>query len=275
MKKQKKLYFAAVLLILVLAILSQIYMPEESALVKNSRLNYICYFSMKKIGIALLQYSDKEGKGIFLPNDLSILVKNQYLPSDSCFCCGTQPETPYYYFPDLRRDMPHNIPILIERNAPHPTSEGKKGGFCLFLDFSVRYPLREGEDIFVIEDTKKALKIGQSDSKEFLLKTLAEPFQSDRVKSMCLWKLRQMEVFSTIIPEFLYAKSYAISQEAAYNVLAWDREKASYLLASFLYDSNYFIRKAIWKKLFPSSQEIDFISPVACEAIANKFLKRN
>ncbi|NUM35446.1 MAG: hypothetical protein HUU50_12940 [Candidatus Brocadiae bacterium] len=277
MKINKKLIILAIF-VLSLAVLSQVSVPEESSQIKNSRLTYSCYFSMKKIGVALLQYADQEGDGLYFPNDLSVLVKKQYLSCESCLFCGCQPEVSYHYFPGLRKDMPHNMAILMEKNAPHSSSrqKGEKTGFCLFLDFSGPYRILEGDDRFLIQDMQKALLVAKENDKEVLLKILDDSLQNERSKSMSLWKIRQLgiPVFSTNIPEYLYAQSPFLSKEAAYAVFPWNEKMASDVLYFSLYDSNYFIRKSAWEKLFSGTSNIGFISPGISKFTANKFLKK-
>lgn len=268
MKMKKVFLLLALFLFLGILALPFVQVPEESQFLRETKITYMCYFAVKKIAIALLEYAEKEGNGLFLPPSLDTLVKHKYIEDQNIFLCGKQ-KIPYHYFPHLRLDMPGNIPLLIEQNTPHTNSKGEKGGFCLLLNFSILYPLRPGDDIFLIEDTTSALKIVGEQNPQTLQKLLSNPFQSERIKSMCLWRWRQLDAgVSRLGTDSLQSRSLEVSLQTAYTLWPWNPNQAFPILFAALEHNNYFIRKRSWKTIFPNSPRLDFISPTRAPLIA-------
>ena len=199
-----------------------LFLGNESEQIKQQRLNQNCWYALKRISIALLEYAQRDGHGLYLPKSLLELVEKGYLKQKEILFCKTQNHVPYRYIPNLRLDMPGNIPIIIEQNMPHliqSRNKIQKMAFGLFLDFVV-YSLHEGQALFILKETDQALDVLQKNNEYILKQVLEDPYQSFRVKSMALWQLgqRASPTYLRLVQQHLHHSSFWVSRQAAFTL---------------------------------------------------------
>ena len=275
------------IIILLLITFAFVFLGNESEKAKQQRLNQNCWYALKRISIALLEYAQQDGHGLYLPETLNELVKKGYLKQKEILFCKTQNHVPYRYIPNLRLDMPGNIPIIIEQNMPHliylSKNKTQKRAFGLFLDFTV-YSLHEGQDLFILKETEQALDILKKNDEHILKQVLEDPYQSFRIKSMALWRLGQQAkpVYLQLVKEHLYHSSFWVSRQAAFTLWQWNKQQAlPFIYKSLLHHystKNYLIRKYSWSELNNykknSLQCLVYLSPRLSASQAVKLMKK-
>ncbi len=248
------------MLLLALYFLGKVQESEDAAL---ERKKWVCYLAFKKIAVALCQYAQNEGQGIYYPQTLQELVDKKYISEDILSCTSN---LKYQYVPNLRMDMPGNLVLLIETDTPHITKtlKGKENrGFIMFSDLSIYLMVRPGEKEKWLAETHEAINLTQSNDSFALSTILRNTNSTSQTKALALWKLRQFESLwdAAFISNFLVSRSLEVSRQAA--LLLWKKEpeKSREILTKILAtDDSYWVRRDTWKAIFPQDTSLDYIS---------------
>lgn len=182
-----KLVISAIILVIIIGGTSLL--KQESEYAKKQRLYYFSILNLKRIGVALLEYSEKEGNGTDFPPDLQTLIDKKYIKDkNSIFSVPPEKKT-YYYFKNVKRGMPKSIPILMEPVRTHMI-HGEKGAFVLNSHFSITYIVTDPKDY--IKSTENILQTIKKANKNDLIYILENGNSNDFVRnSLALWKMDQ------------------------------------------------------------------------------------
>ena len=186
----------AIMVTLTISLIAFAAWQGESETARQNRFSTICYFAMKRIGLALLQYSEHEGNDRYLPPNLEILVQKGYLPHDQVLECGETPGKRYFYFGNLTKDMPGSFPVVIETQAPHcfVSHQGKKYyGRVLLLNFQTSFIEKEHVPLLLAQ-ARKALALAGSNDQSLLRATLKKKQASRLLKDVVRWRLKILGV---------------------------------------------------------------------------------
>ncbi len=278
--KQNKFKIFIVFFILLAVVIPASFFAKESEEVQLERQKHLCWFALKRIGVALLQYAEKEGQGAF-PPDLETLIQKKYLDDAAILHCKAMPDAGYTYIPGLRLDMPGNIPLIVETNAPHwvmlSASSKERRGFVLFSDFSVFLAIPRRQEKRVIQEAKEAVALTQSNDTSKLVQILQMSSTNERVKAMALWKLRALNHTGdwNVIVGCLSSRSGEVSRQAALLLWQKDRQQSLPTIQRAMLQDNYFIRKNTWATIFPEYiHDIRFISPDLGHQALLEYVKR-
>jgi hypothetical protein len=238
---------------------------QESAAVGEAKQAEFCRHLAEKVAFALFQHADHEGQ---FPDTLESLKKNG-LAAQYCGCPRGDRQ-PYTYVSGLRRDMPENLPLLIELHAPHIfyASDGRiiPYGLVLYLDGTIIPTARELLPE-IMEQTRRALAIMRKSEPGQALDIIASPSRhSYLMQAAALWRLRQEKdmFFLPTVREYvaMLGKNRALGmpyqgdiqcagRQAAYLLWRGDREAALPELVNDMKSYQYFIRKRAWHTVFP------------------------
>ena len=277
------LYFFIIITVIIISITFIIFsenLNKESKERKQERLNTMCYLAFKRISKAIIEYTENEGKQLYLPPTLETLVQNNYIKSQDLFYCGCKLKKKYYYIKNLRCDMPGNIPVLLEKDASHSLIyDGKKIdnlGFVAYLDFSVKY-MRKVNINFLIQKTQEALKISQNDNIKVLFQKLISNDHNKQMQSLILWKLGELNlklVNKFEIKNYLHSYNFWVALQAAITLVKHEDKSGLPLLLNSLSHENYFTRKRIFSYIFrKKNSNINFISQSFSKKVAKKYFQ--
>lgn len=148
-----------------------------------------CWVSINFIATAMQRYVENE---LYFPPNLEVLLERGYLDSPQIVTCGG---STYHYMRGARKDMPSNLPLLIETNAPHtfryPDGKNLKYGRVLYADMSTQSFRQETLKTMALQ-AQGALSVMESRDQAQIAAILGKPTHHTFLEqAAALWGWRQ------------------------------------------------------------------------------------
>ena len=273
----KKVFWSSIgLFAFMILFILPILIDVEGGTAKN-KITWFSKINIQKLGTALLQYSQDHEQ--MFPKNLEELT-TQYLDSKALLSPINQ--QPYIYVAGFENDLPHHVPILVEKVASHLDARGNKYALVIYGDFQTEF-IRQEHHTFLMRYIESLQKILQEKDGKTLLNQLKKELEYSKntyITNTLIWKLAKIKylpALSTIrkcqrlkhpveksqVPpkQYIYyqAKSVALSANYALHAMKQNYDKSFVQL--FLSSDNYFHRKRAWVVLHPEKTMTMAISP--------------